>query len=372
MTVPNEFWQSKEKIPQRSSEKKQTAFRTEYNQKATNQEIYDDVVSYLAEYRLNVKQYDYELHFAKGQEGSFVVRDKYRGESMRDKAQRVIKERKESGLPTEREGAEEKGLFVLEEKLKKAQNNDTVLWASPPGPKEEGYGNYGFIYKGKVLKNADGEARLLMSAIRVENPTIADFNKAFSLLCEEEIQFQKAVEFLQNPKVFKGQIAEKVWTETLRENFAFAVNEEEKWQSAEIIRKMDKMIRDFIFVIRSSSEEKRIKALHALENYALFLKKQTPQKPSGIIYEHKMRLEQIIERFGFAPLPAPGSCGLSGSESSHLFTSGLRSTGTFLAAETQDKYGSLKFKCGNCQYWNTRPYGTLIDKCKLCGIDVRC
>jgi hypothetical protein len=63
-------------------------FSVEYDQKVTNQELYDDIVSYLGEYRFAVQKYDYELEYSNG-----ALRDSRRGESMSVKAESQSTER---------------------------------------------------------------------------------------------------------------------------------------------------------------------------------------------------------------------------------------------------------------------------------------
>jgi hypothetical protein len=60
--------------------------------------------------------------------------------------------------------------------------------------REDGYGDYGFGYVGKLNGSV-----LEMTAIRLEDPQINDFNKATNALWENE--YKTAEDFLETPKV---------------------------------------------------------------------------------------------------------------------------------------------------------------------------
>jgi len=65
-------------------------------------------------------------------------------------------------------------------------------------------------------------------------------------------------------------------------------------------------------------------------------------------------------------------CGLTlGANNEELSVSGEMSELGFGSKTTEDKYGSLTFKCPK-GHTNRRPINQLLDKCKTCGTSVRC
>src|SRR5476651_318271 len=95
------------------------AFNLEYDSPPTSGELRRDIISYLGEYRLQVKKYPYKLILGKDQEGEgmLMLRDRDRGEPVRYKAKRVLEERRLRKEPIHREEAEDFALKLLEIQL---------------------------------------------------------------------------------------------------------------------------------------------------------------------------------------------------------------------------------------------------------------
>lgn len=342
------------------------AFKIEYLPDHSDAEIREDIISYLGEYRFNLKKYDYELQFCTSPAGRHELQDVHRGESMMAKAKRAIEIRKVRGEPTQREEAELSGIKNLEDSLRFAKSGSTVIWASPPGAKEEGYGDYGFIFMGKIDKSSPSKTRLLMTAIRLEKPSINDFNRSLTLLTEEEFNFTTAEEFIQNPFIF-GEPIEKDYLENVLEKcFLFEANDNEKIVFKNVISKLDPTIDEFVRFIRYGKREEKVKAFNSIENYALELKKRYKQS-GNIRYldereRHEVRnLSGLISRYGFEPPVVRGSCGSTKNmKSNNILNNGFEALRRSLPGE-EDEW----FTCPKCSYKADGPVG---NKCPGCGL----
>jgi len=340
----------------------------------TNGQLKRDVVSYLCEYRLNVPKFDYKLALCrdKSQKGDITLRDEERGESLLRKAERAIIEKKKNNLSSSREEAEYIGLQTLSKNISQAKSGDTVLWASPPGPKELGYGDYGFLFVGKVSKTNNGEADVSMSAIRIENPSMQQFNSVMSSLTGDKLNHNSPEQYLARPELVKQGLSQAEIDRALSRYFSFKTNPQHQQKLNSIITQMSPMIEDFIPIMRYGTKEEREKALHALENYALKLKSEPPKPLRGekIIYQIPKiphRLGDIIEIFGrYAPPKAAGSCGLSGETSRSNMPSSFNGNEVADLTYGSDRYGSRTFKCPSCGQTNIRPQGELLKSCQFC------
>ncbi len=340
------------------------AFSLEYLSLLTDGELRRNIISYLGEYRFQVPKYAYELIFGHDKYGQdqITLRDKERAQPLRKIAQRALKERRLNGDPIHREEAEEKGLKLLEDKLKLAKTGDTIIWASPPGPKEQGYGEYGFIYIGKVTRLAGGEAHLGMSAIRLEKPTLNQYNNCLNAFTNENINNSTAEEFLGSPKIVPDDFSSQAIDSVLKTHFSFTPDLMKQAKFALIIEQMKSMIDDFIFLCRLGLKSDKLKAFYALENYALKLKNESAIKCPNIILSSTPRLGHIIDKYGFMPPVVSGSCGSTGA--------GLISIGggeIINMVYGSDKFGSRSFKCPACKQNNIRPTNELLNKCQHCG-----
>lgn len=349
------------------------AFNIENERIYTDEEMRKDIVSYLSEYRLRVQKYDYELAFSFTPEEGFLVRDIHRGEAMRTKAQRTIAERTIKGLPIHREIAELAGIENLDEQLVYAKVGDPVFWLSPPGPKEQGYGDYGFLYEGQITRVTPQEKHIVMTAIRIENPTLGQSNDALSTLGGIQLEYTSAEDFLANPHVKQGGDLLDV-DFTLHQFFSFTMDKEEERINKRVISDMDYMINEFIVVIRTGTREEKVRAFYALENYAFKLKERYKKKQD--IYKEPFAgdrsyqyLVDIVSVYGFRPPMVAGSCGPTGEEtrSNDIFASYK----DLMKAIFGDLFKSLGleedewFKCPSCHYKATGPIGNMCPGCHL-------
>lgn len=347
------------------------AFNLEYLPRALPRGlIRDDIISYLGEYRLQVPKFHYEYMFSRGESGKFELRDSHQGEAMTEKANRAIWERQSRGERITREKAELDGLRRLEDQLRFAKNGDSVLWASPPGPKEEGYGDYGFIYKGE-LKEVDGVRKLSMTAIRVESPTVEKFNNALIGLTGDKHTKTFAEEFLEDPRVVRQEVSDKVLDAVLKKEFSFLAEGDVRQQEFDrIIRRLSPIIEDVVDVMQNGTKVDRLAALRSLENYTLRLKEGDDfVQQEGRVYPLRRRLNDILPEYNFVPPVVAGSCGSTGEEqSNNILSIGSSLSSVRLGGDmSKDIYGDRKFKCPSCSQSNIRPINELIAACQHCG-----
>lgn len=324
------------------------AFNVEFYEGASDQQIIDDMVSYLGEYRFEVSDFQYELGFRAGE-----IVDPVSGESMALKSKRAIREREEQGLDTSREEAEYLGMRSLGRQLIENPTG-TVVWFSPTGPKELGYGDYGFGFTGKL----DGE-KLKMTAIRLEDPNIADFNKASRALTGEE--YDDAEGYLRNPRVI--DVDEDKVNEFIHGNFEIkSAKSREIFEAS--IRKLKRAIEEFPRLVR---EGRGGIARNAIENMAIELRRRLEgEENENVVYlDHKeLELSEAMKesRYNQAPPPTKGSCGLGGGLQSPNIFRGLRpNLGSGAKGESESEW----FVCPKCDYHATGPVGNECPSCHL-------
>lgn len=293
-----------------------TAFRIERGERTSREEARDDLLSYLGEYRFKLPAYNYKLYFTE-QEGKFHLRDRYRFEPMVDKAKRAVSKRAFRGLSSDRELAEKEGLEKLDEILLFAGEDCNIFWASPPGPKEQGYGDYGFVFVGKIKKITEKEKEIDMTAIRVEAPQITQFNKALSDISGVDFKYTKAEEFLSSPVVLKG-VENRI--SVALENFVIENNpstfERFKRNTAKIKPLIDR------FVSAETAEEKLV-LFNTIENFIVELEEEKEDFFSEDLFikgTGNINIQALMARYGTKKAPVvQGSCGSTKAESSNIF-----------------------------------------------------
>lgn len=330
------------------------AFNIEYEPQALDIELRDDVVSYLGEYRFQLDKFRYRLNFSGNSKTTMCLRDARRGEPMKTKILRAIEERKKLRLPTEREEVELVGIEHLDDQLRFVQSAGTILWASPKGPKEQGYGDYGFLFLGQVKRMQELHADVSMVAIRVENPTLERFNSALSMLLGRDIVFESAEDFLKSPWVVSAQISESAVDAVLKKVFPKKNGETQEGQFEQIVKELDPLINDFICLTKYGSKEEKLRAFYTLENYALALKKIQSFGSYKAVH-----LDELIPYYSHKPPAVAGSCGSTGEISSNNILNKFNALHKALFGESE------WFKCPKCDYQADGPVG---NKCPSCGL----
>lgn len=319
-------------------ERQASAFKIEFYERAKREQIREDLISYLGEYRFEVPEFSYELGIKEGK-----LTDPTTGEFMTEKAKKAIVDRNKDGLNTTREFAELSGLHSLESQLKE---NGLVVWFSPPGPKEEGYGDYGFGYVGRV----EGD-RLKMSAIRLESPNFQDFNRAAQALVNKK--FDTAEEFLASPMVI--DIDKEEVKQFIHGNFNIKNEQHGKIFKKSLIS-MENVLNDAIDILQSGTEEQKHTVMHVIENLSLEVKQNYERQLSNgeNIDFIPQNLHQLLKstRYVIPPPRVQGSCGSTSSPQSN------------------DIFRNLNYKKqdGKIRKYEFNEPGP----CRLCGRDVNC
>lgn len=358
MTALAERYQPRQVLPREIVGSK--AFPLEYKDNLYSKtSIQEDIVSYLGEYRFEIPKYEYSLFYSRNDTDRISVFAKD-GESMTAKSRRAIAERKQREDPTHREENETVGLQIFEQQLLRAKDGDTLFWASPPGPEEEGYGNYGFVYSGKIH-----EGTIRMAALRVENPTIEQYNRAMSILTGSRFNFVHADDFLRSPHIVSASIPDSYIEHILKQEFFYVPDEQKQKEFESIIRVLEPLIDRAVFAIQNGSKEGKLTTFYALENYAIELRdhhRETTLKEGVQYLIESTDLDHIISSRSYQPPMARGSCG--STEQSNMLFSGDSVVSNVL---TTDKYGSREFNCPKCNKKNIRPMNELLEKCQHCG-----
>lgn len=318
------------------------AFKTEfYHKEAKPMQIEADLKSFLGEYHFEIPEYNYQLRLS---EGRLVDLENI---AWTEKTKKAIERKKRDGEVVIREEAELRGFQKIEEGLGKNPFG-TVVWFSPPGAKEDGYGDYGFVYLGK--RQGQG---LQMTAFRLEENSMDKFNQARNQITEEDSQFTKAEDFIKNPVVLNRD--EKELAKQIKENFTLP-----SYENLAIFNKAMKSMEGIMeYVSRNLSRD----ALFALENMAIeLIAKEKLGTRMEMFFPPKTDLPLFVNNYSYEPPKVAGSCGSSGGKSSDIF----KSTSVFLNI-SEDKYGSRTFKCPRCGEINIRPKDKFLSACQHCN-----
>jgi hypothetical protein len=324
-------------------------FSVEYDPSTTDFELRDDIISYLGEYRFKIPRFNYELVYSDGK-----LRDSRRGEAMEIKAERSVKERVMRGESTQREAAEAIGLRFLDEQLRTAELGNSIVWASPPGAQEEGYGDYGFFYVGQIRRSIENQKEIQMSALRVEKPTMESYKRAFETLAGIKYEAKSPEDYLKFPVVIKRELPQDFVLETLSNNFSYEMSTNEKQVFDTAMTRLSPKIDEFIEMMKWATNDEKRRAFHALENYSLKIKKEL-EEGKVTVFEAEENFTNFVTSYGFEPPKVSGSCPIKSSGISSLGASSLNS---FLE-------NSEGFTCPKCSKKADGPVG---NKCPNCGI----
>lgn len=335
----------------------------------TEADIRDDIRSYLGEYRFELQQYQYELLYSARDGEGYKLRDPNIGEAMTTKATRAILDRQQAGKSINREKAELVGLERLEHQLQTATTGDLVLWASPPGPKEEGYGEYGFVFIGTVDRSTASETTLHMTALRVEKPTLSQFNRFVEQLIEQRQEKQTAESFLVDPRIVRG--LQKRDAEMAAETqFGMKIDLQGQRIFDDAMQRLTPLIDQFIQMARYGSKEEKLQAFHAIENVALALKDRLKKRQPTDVYDALLdktvvlQLQEVMHTYNYEPPIAPGSCRSTETSinSNNILTKHYASLRKLIYGENDVAEG---FDCPDCNYHTKQAVG---NKCPGCGL----
>lgn len=336
------------------------AFRQEYSPKVNTDALKKDIESYLGEYRFKLQEYQYELLYGTTYGGELRLLGIDDNEPMTDKAQRAITRRIKENKNTDREEAEFRGLLNLEQQLAMATINDILVWMSPPGLKSEGYGDYGFVFIGKIDKVYPyGEKHLAMSAIRVESPALKQFNAAYALFTGKNTAFSKAEKFLASPEIISDSPIN--YKKILSYIFNFQPDNKNSCLFQKIIPLLNPYILEFIEFVRQGQPKKILfQAFQTIELLALDLIKEYSLEKNPQLYfiDRDFPLTYAMIRYqNQTPPPIGGSCG--NTDTTNIFNK--YSTLSDLFSEDDKE----PFICPKCGYETTKPVGSQCPNCHL-------
>ena len=326
------------------------AFRQEFYEGASHQQIVDDVVSYLGEYRFEVPEFSYKMGLINGK-----LTDPNTGDAMTVKAKKAIETRQKDGLKIQREEAELEGLLSIENQIK--EKKGTIVWFSPPGDEKDGYGKYGFAYTGKV-----GEDFVEMTAIRVEDPKITDFNDASKALWGED--YKEAQSFLSSPKVV--DIEEDKVRNFIHGNFEIK-NQNGKEIFSRALKEMDRAINDLAKRVANGQEKDGHAGFHVIENMSIELKNRFEQETQGnIIFMQDLQMPDLdvaitLEKYKTPPPAVKGSCGMSSrTQSNEIFRNIMFNQDSPITGGGRDFDFNTSGPCRLCER------DVLCGPCKIC------
>lgn len=357
-------------------QRKNSAFSLEIKEQGlTPQALYRHLESYLGEYRFQLPIYSYSLDLENG-----VLLDPETREPMIVKAQRAIEKRKSEGKNIFREEAELNGLAFLGENLKP---NDTFIWTSPPGQKDEGYGPYGFFFIGQVDefgKKVSIQARRVdIKDDEFEKKDFSRFREALSEIVGEKLALQTDLDFLNRPFILTVSQG-AVDPEQIISQYFGPINWQKLQEFSEKMNFLKPLIDEFIraYYGKYRSQEYLETLLNTIENLAIAEKLSNEQ-----IDLNHIPLPQLMDNFGYAPPVVFGSCGATSNPNGQSLIEKLTNITMRMTTsnifeklglkENEDEYGSLTFKCPNCGEIHQRPAHTLLTHCPKTGKEIpRC
>ncbi len=322
------------------------SFRLEYSPNTPEKAIKKDVESLLGEYVFELPSYNYELLYENGK-----LLDPNTQENMSDKTIKAIDLRNKEGKNISREYAEYEGFLMLEEQLKNADAEDLIVWMSPPGQKEEGYGDYGFVYLGKTSSDS-----LKMTALRVEEPSLDDFSSFFNTLTNSRPQFSKAEDFLANPLVISGKESWQI-RNSLQDFFIQKSATANNAAFIDSLRRLSPYIDKYLEVVQTGGTKKfEQQVFNMLLNYSIVLR-DSFNKESSVRAD--LPFITALERYGNRVPILAGSCGSTGS-SNNIFNS--LSPLAKILSETEKKHWD--YHNGDCVVCSKR--NAEVGPCNIC------
>ncbi len=315
---------------------------------AREQEARNNMLRYLGEYRLAVK-FD-EIFYQEGQNssGERFLRAKENA-PVRDIFRNFIRQKEIDGQSSKREVAECLGFEKVEEKFL-AGEDFLFLWISPPGAKEDGYGDYSFTFVGEVR---NGQIREIPYRNKLQ---LEEHREIIRLFSNQADSFQIDVDFLANPifipKTKSRNSAEDILAE-IGEKEAIDIS----WKSR-LETRLASLMDIFIDAVKRNAPEHELnKIKRAIENFTINKKNEIV---SGEFTHYDLNTKNLIDTYGsYAPPVVGGSCGNSSSSTLMEFQQEFNLE--------PDKYGDRKFDCPQCGETNVRPKDQLLTKCQHCG-----
>lgn len=250
---------------------------------------------------------------------------------------RAIRESRGRGWSGERENAECEGFRKLEKALLEAPEGTLYLWISPPGSKEEGYGDYSFTHLGQV-KRIGNRRRIDVTSVR-NTLTLEEHQKVINhfLPEDEKLQNPEDTDFLRTPVVIQNPENRYTVHDLLvavdvlarrgkgrQIGFAEAYHEREDWEER-LRQLLTPFIDDYCSVLESGASNHQLQTIiWSLENYAVGLFKTASLAPLVIEQTSPVRPETkpaFYAHWGYEPEALRGgSCPLTSTTRSSSLT----------------------------------------------------
>jgi len=160
--------------------------------------VWDDLAHFFAEFSCNVPIVSY--HYVQTDEQTLIVPGlETRGDVLNMVKQGVREESIRSQM-------EYVGFSRFREQIIKTREPSFALWCSPPGPKEENYGDYGFLYGALIPRWQNEPRRVSMFALRIPNfderATMNSAQLLRDLSPETQLPYVNTDTLLLNPIIF--------------------------------------------------------------------------------------------------------------------------------------------------------------------------
>lgn len=333
--------------------------RQEETLQARENEIKDNLLRYIGEYRLGVKFDEYFYHEETDVEtGERYLTSKEPG-PIRDIYRRAIADKEKKGLSVRREVAECLGFEKLEKELLSSPVGTMAIWISPPED-ESGY-SFTFIAQSE---EKEGGKSIRMIPYRNEL-SIQEHNTYIERITGREVNFQKDTEFLSSPFIVSQ--TSQLWSS---EDILKAIGEKEEFDNSwyeDFAKKSWPLIQGIFSLVReNASDEELVGARNALENFAIAYRLDKDISIIDIELPESIPFGYFVDQWGSTKPPiVMGSCGSTDSSEVNLnptlpmeFQQSFGKKGA-----DEDDYGKREFKCPSCKTKIKRAYNKLVKKC---------
>ncbi len=335
-----------ESFRQKSEEYGSDGFRLEYAPDTPREVVYKNLESLLGEYVFEVPKYDYLLGYKDGK-----LIEPVTNETWISKTLKTIDSKKNEGKNTSREEADLEGFVRLEKRLINAPVGTTIVWMSPPGPKKEGYGDWGFVYVGEI----GDEGRILMKALRVEKPRLLDYSLFYALISNDPFNPVIEEDFIAHPLVISDLNVQQI--RSLITGFFIQKDAQNNSIFYQAMHELSPYIDKYLKILkRGGSKAFEQQAFNALLNYSLDLKDRLEEGRSD---EIPQSFSSVFERYAYRVPPLAGSCGSIGS-SNDIFNS-LSPLSKILNPENKIHWDYHNGTCVVCNKKNAE-----VGPCNIC------
>lgn len=316
--------------------------------KAREIETRNNILRYLGEYRLAVKFDEFFYREGIGPTGErFLAASEE--EPVSQRFRKAISQKEKEGKNSKREVAECLGFQKIEEAFLSGADF-LFLWISPPGKKEDGYGDYSFTFVGEVRNNK-------IRIIPYRNKLSLDQHREIAGIFSKDTEKLKTdVDFLANPVFIqkKGELKDA-------ENLLLQIGEKERmdlsWRQR-LEAKVGSLVDMLVDGVKNDAPDPELDRIkRAIENFTIDKKTEIN---TGVFTAYDFDARDLVDNYGsYAPSSVAGSCGSSSSSTLMDFQSEFNSG--------SDDLGDREFPCPECKKINKRPYNEKISNCQHCG-----